>query len=469
MSNGSDLVGVSGIASKRESRKGEKEMAESNGMSRRQFVTGAGTIGAGALIAGAAPAKLIGGVAAQSKLRTAASRGRAATKGPFLIGSPYPTTGPYAADGVQMTNGSQLAIDQINAAGGIGGRKINRVIVDTVVDTPEGVTAAFTNLVGQKVDAIVGGYVQVDAPCYEIVPPYGCPYLHGNTLQEGVAKVIADPKRYSMMFNTDSTEVWYGYGLPKFLSFLKGTGKWNPSKKTFSAIQSDLVYSQTIVTAAEQAMKRIGWSVSGVESVITPESAWSPVLGKLHSQNPSVVLNVDPAPADQAAFMKQFVANPIHALVYLQYGPSIPQFLQLAGSAANGAIWSTVVGNVGGPLGNAFIKNYRARYGVAPGLANAPEGYDEVYLLALAWGLVGDQRNFPAVCNALRTLPYRGVCGTIYMNQPGQYTSAYPDANADPSLSMPHLYLQIQNGKSQIIYPPPYAEAQYQTPPWMKK
>jgi branched-chain amino acid transport system substrate-binding protein len=62
----------------------------------------------------------------------------------------------------------------------------------------------------------------------------------------------------------------------------------------------------------------------------------------------------------------------------------------------------------------------------------------------------------------------RGVCGTINMNQAGQYTSAYPDASDDPSLSMPHLYLQVQNGAHKIIWPPPYAEAEFQTPPWFK-
>jgi branched-chain amino acid transport system substrate-binding protein len=433
-------------------------------ISRRQFLTGAGAIGAGALVVGGVAGGFIGRSTAPSQTTSSVSAGG---KTPFLIGSPYPTTGPYAADGVEMKNGTQLAIDEINTGGGIAGRKINRVIVDTQVNSPEGVTAAFNNLVSQKVDAIVGGYVQVDAPTYDIVPPYGSPYLHGNTLQEGVAKVIADPKRYSMIFNVDPTEVWYGYGFPKFLDALMAGGKWKPPAKTASVIQGDLVYSQTIAQATAQSVTGAGWTVTGVEKVTTPVSDWGPVLGMLHAQTPAVAYNAHPAPADQAAFMKQFVANPTPSLVYLQYGPSIPQFLQLAGSAANGAIWSTVIGNAGGALGRAFTQKYQAKYGTTPGLANAPQGYDTIYLLAEAWGRVGDPRNFTAVSNQLRTIQHRGVSGTIYMNQPGQYTSAYPDASNDLSLSMPHLFLQIQNGQHRIIYPPPYADADYQTPPWM--
>jgi branched-chain amino acid transport system substrate-binding protein len=442
-------------------------MPDTPDISRRQFLTGVGAAGAGGLVVGGVAGGFIGhGI---EKTKTSSSTSAAANSGkPYQIGSPYPTTGPYAADGVQMTNGTQLAIEEINAAGGIAGRKINRVIVDTVVNSPEGVTAAFNKLVSMNVDAIVGGYVQVDAPTYTIVPPYGAPYLHGNTLQEGVDKVIADPQKYHMIFNVDPTEVWYGKGFPRFMSDLIASGRYSPPGHTISVIQGDLVYSQTIAAATQTAMKQAGWTVTGLEKVVTPVSDWGPVISAVHSQKPAIVYNAHPAPADQAAFMKQFVANPTNSLVYLQYGPSIPQFLQLAGSAANGAIWSTVIGNVGDSLGKAFVQKYTSRFGQPPGLANAPQGYDTIGLLAQAWGMVGNPRDFVGVSDALRTMRYRGASGTIYMNQPGQYTSAYPDASDDPSLSMPHLYLQVQNGQHKVIYPPPYAQATFQKPPWIK-
>jgi branched-chain amino acid transport system substrate-binding protein len=440
-------------------------MSDESAVPRRQFLIGAGAAGVGGLVVGGVAGGLIGRNTAPTSSTGTSSGGTTAS---YLIGSPYPTTGPYAADGVEMTNGTQLAIDEINAAGGIAGRQIKRIVVDTVVNTPEGVTSAFNKLIDQKVDAIVGGYVQVDAPTYNIVPAYGCPYLHGNTLQEGVDKVVADPSKYHMFFNVDSTEVWYGKGFPKFIDALIASGKWKPAAKTLTAIQGDIVYSQTIASATTQAMQGVGWTISGLEKVVTPVSDWTPVIGHLGSQKPAIVYNAHPAPADQAAFMKQFVASPTPSLVYLQYGPSIPVFLQLAGPAANGAIWSTVIGNLGDTLGKAFTSKYTAKFGTAPGLANAPQGYDTVYHLAAAWARVGNARNFTAVCDQLRTMRSRGVCGTIYMNQPGQYTSAYPDASSDPSLAMPHLYLQVQNGQHKIIWPPPYAEADFQTPPWIK-
>jgi branched-chain amino acid transport system substrate-binding protein len=387
---------------------------------------------------------------------------------PYLIGSPFPLHSFYAADGNQMKNGSGLAIDEINSSGGIAGRKISRIVIDADVATPEGVTTAFKKLVSAKVDAILVGYIQVDAPSYDIAAAYGAPYVHGNTLDAGVQRVKADPKKYYNIFNVDSTEVHYGTNFPLYLDRLARSGQFRPRAKTIHFIEGDLGYSQNISHAGQEAFKKAGWNIVGVEKVVTPTNDWTPVIGKLHSKNAAVVMNCHPAPADLAQFMKQFAANPTNALVYLQYGPSVPQFLQLAGKSANGAIWSTVVGTYNDAYGRAFQAKYKAKYKSDPGFANAGQCYDEVYMLASAWGKVGDPRNFRAVCNVLRTQVHRGVSGSFYLNRPGQYNLLYPFETNDPSLGEAHLYFQIQNGKQTIIFPSPYAEAGYKKAPWQK-
>jgi len=60
----------------------------------------------------------------RSSRRTERNAVAAAKAKPFPIGSPFPLHSFYAADGEQMKNGSGLAIDEINDAGGIAGRKI---------------------------------------------------------------------------------------------------------------------------------------------------------------------------------------------------------------------------------------------------------------------------------------------------------------------------------------------------------
>ena len=109
--------------------------------------------------------------------------------------------------------------------------------------------------------------------------------------------------------------------------------------------------------------------------------------------------------------MKAWVADPPDAFVYLQYGASVPEFLELAGDAANGAVWATVLGTMNDPIGLAFQERYQAMWDAAAGFSNAGTGYDEVYMLAHAWGITGDTRNFDANITELKRNIHRGVSG----------------------------------------------------------
>ena len=72
-------------------------------------------------------------------------------------------------------------------------------------------------------------------------------------------------------------------------------------------------------------------------------------------------------PNDLAKWTKAWAANPGKSLVYLQYGPSIPAYLKLAGKAANGIIWATVTGVYNDPVGKIFRAAYKPSSARAPG------------------------------------------------------------------------------------------------------
>jgi branched-chain amino acid transport system substrate-binding protein len=70
---------------------------------------------------------------------------------PLLIGSALPLTGPARGDGMEMRNGTALAIEEINARGGVGGRRLEHVVVPTditdsvpAVRTPASPTTRWT-------------------------------------------------------------------------------------------------------------------------------------------------------------------------------------------------------------------------------------------------------------------------------------------------------------------------------------
>jgi branched-chain amino acid transport system substrate-binding protein len=298
------------VRPRQQTAKKEVDVSDDKRIDRAKFLGAAGA-GVGVAAALASP-----GLAATTAGRRAQRNAVAAAKAkPYLIGSPFPLHSFYAADGEQMKNGSGLAIDEINSAGGIAGRKIERTVIDADVATPEGVATAYRKLVNSKVDAVLVGYFQVDAPTYDIAAAYGAPYVHGNTIEAGVQRVRENPKKYSNIFNVDSTEVHYGTNFPLFIDRLMRAGQWKPKAKTVHFVEGDLGYSQTISKAAQDAFKKAGWKSMGVEKVVTPINDWGPVIRKLHSGSASVVMNCHPAPADLAAFIKQFAANPTDSLV----------------------------------------------------------------------------------------------------------------------------------------------------------
>ena len=113
---------------------------------------------------------------------------------------------------------------------------------------------------------------------------------------------------------------------------------------------------------------------------------------------PSILFTTDYNPADNAAMAQQWVATGgSPTLIYQQYGPSVPEYLELAGDAANGIIWATVLGVLPDKIGNDFRGRYEAKFGMPPGWANAGGCYDIVWTWAKAVALAGDPQDYRKV------------------------------------------------------------------------
>ena len=106
-------------------------------------------------------------------------------------------------------------------------------------------------------------------------------------------------------------------------------------------------------------------------------------------------------------------------------------------------------------------------FGREPGRSPAGVAYDNVNLLAEAWGRVGNPRRFAIVSRELTRMPHRGVNGAYFLGTESQCALSYPDTTLDPSLGKAHLVLQIQNGRSRVLTPELYAEVEFRTPSWM--
>src|SRR5690348_10382883 len=78
-----------------------------------------------------------------------ASSSGSSSKGDIQIGAWSPLSGPIASSGLQVTAGAKAAFDEVNAAGGINGRKINYHVMDNAYDAQQTIQAA-RKLIGEN-------------------------------------------------------------------------------------------------------------------------------------------------------------------------------------------------------------------------------------------------------------------------------------------------------------------------------
>lgn len=395
--------------------------------------------------------------------------GPARQKRPFLLGSAFPLQGPAQADGLEMRGGAALAVAEINAHGGIAGRPIEQIVVDTDIFSAQGVESAFQQLAAADVDAITGGYVFAEEAARDAASAYGAPYLHATTSERQVERIRDDPDLYGRIFHVCPSEVHYGSGFIRFLDNLTASGRWRPASRRLLFVECAVPSGQMANDATAAAAGQSGWLIDHVEVVPAVGANWPEVMRVIHQRDPAAIMITQFLPSELADFQRTFVADPTDSLIYAVYSPSIPQFLECAGPIAEGLVWSTVSGTYGDLIGASFAERYQASYGRLPGRSHAGIAYDEVHLLAQAWAAVGNPRSFAAVAAQLRRAAHRGVNGTYVFGHAGQCGLAYPDVTPDPSIGQAHLVLQIQHGRHRTLAPAPYAVTQFVRPPWMSR
>jgi branched-chain amino acid transport system substrate-binding protein len=437
----------------------EQDRSESTGMSRRSFLRGTAAAGVGGLVVGGGVGYAIG----DSGSSSSSSGG---SKSTIKIGAANPITGPFAGDGLQMLRGQEFALEEINAAGGVAGHPLELVKVDTKDQSPDVMKTAIQNLVSKNVAAVFMPFCSYTSVEFPILAQKKVPTFHVNTWH-GNVDWVAEHKATNI-FQGDPSELSYGAGIISVMQTLIADKTWTPTNKTAYVVTSNDPYSLNIANSFKSGIEKLGWKVLGFDKFTVPQANWGGVLVKIRDAKPGVIVFSDYAAGDEAAFMKQFAQNPTKSLVYQQYAPSIPQYLQLAGDAANGVIWSTVVGILQNDLiAQPFIDAFTKKYKAGPGFSNAGDQYDLVKIWAQAAGYAGDPYAFDKINAYIKATPYRGVCGAYSFNHRGLTSIAYPDDTKDPSIGMPHLTFQIQNGKQVIISPEPYVTGKFELPSWL--
>ncbi|CAN5169680.1 hypothetical protein BH10PSE7_BH10PSE7_10710 [soil metagenome] len=399
--------------------------------------------------------------------------------GTIPIGSMVPLTGPSSADGTEFRNGVILAVEEINARGGILGRKLEPHFVDTTRQSAEEVVRAASFLIGKKkVHAIINGYnIGSQNSEYEQIADAGIIYIHNNTLLQHHDTVMSDPERYFGCFMSDPADYWYGQGFIKFISWLRDTAQWRPENNKLAIISGPKPYSIVIANAMASVANHFGWQVAfGPRIVGMPITDWRQVIEEARACDPAVLVNTHFYAGDLAQFQLQLMERPINGIVYLQYGAMHQSFQEIAREKSVGIVVSTVIGLLRDEMGAAFQQKYRRRFGEASTPQVGCQPYSSLHHYTIAASLAGgtggpgDFEQNRIIASRLKDTPTRSVAGTIRYHPDWQAVVPYPDATNDPSLGMPHLFYQIQDlDKEQaLIAPEPYNTSRFVLPPWIK-
>src|SRR5947209_9238671 len=90
-------------------------------------------------------------------------------EGPIKIGFPMPLSGPTAVYGVPITKGAEMAVQEINAKGGVLGRKLELLERDSKANADEAVRLARELIIKNNVDFLSGTLTSAEAPAVSTI------------------------------------------------------------------------------------------------------------------------------------------------------------------------------------------------------------------------------------------------------------------------------------------------------------
>jgi branched-chain amino acid transport system substrate-binding protein len=136
-----------------------------------------------------------------------------AAKEPILIGYLPALTGPSSSTGIGINRGVQLAVQEINAAGGIDGRQIELIVRDTQSEPTKAVNGAAELTHAHKVSVVLGPVNSGESlAVVPLLARANTPQIHPCWVDS-----LTDPKKYPMCFRNASTNQQIGAGANRYV------------------------------------------------------------------------------------------------------------------------------------------------------------------------------------------------------------------------------------------------------------
>jgi len=380
--------------------------------------------------------------------------GRTVSRRPIRLASIFPEGTSGRHDVGSMRRGSELAVARLNRMGGVSGRPIEHLAIESATDSLDRVVRKFQDM---DVDAFTLGNFPLHAASagIRVASQSGTPLLHGMVNPALSHDVTENSKTLGNTFQVCATEIAYLSGFARTLSMLVDTGQWRPPSRSVALVVRKSSLALTRAEDLQREVETSGWKLGLMMAADDSEPSLAKVAEEVSRARPAAVfVSVFPE-LDLQTFISALKVHGSPPVVYTAWSPTVPNFAARVGPLAEGLVWSTVIGTYDDPVSAPFRKLYTATYAQDPGSGGAAMHFDMVNILAAVWSQANAPWDFEVVTAALRETVYRGAAGPYFFGGEGQRALSFPDDTPDASLGHMHLVHQIQGGLSKLIGPPP--------------
>jgi urea transport system substrate-binding protein len=331
-------------------------------------------------------------------------------KEPIKVGILHSLSGTMSISEVAVKDGELMAIEEINAKGGLLGRKIVPIIEDGASDWPTFAEKAKKLILKDKVAVVFGCWTSASR---KAVLPVFEKYDH----------LLIYPVQYEGL--EASKNIIYT-GATANQQIIPGV-EWLLEKgyRKFYLLGSDYVFPRTANLIVKAVLKAKGGILAGEEYTQLGHTEYSTIINKIKTAKPDIVfssLNGD----SNVAFFKQLRSAGISAADIPTMSVSIAED-EIRGIGAENLIGHFAVWNyfmsMDTPKNKKFVKNYKARYGQDRVTDDPIEAsYYGVYLWAKAVEKAGTA-DVAKVRLAIRGLSYEAPEGTVTIDPTNNHTS----------------------------------------------
>jgi branched-chain amino acid transport system substrate-binding protein len=322
---------------------------------------------------------------------------------PIKIGVPIGLSGANSVVAPSVVQSAQLAVDEINASGGLLGRPLELEVADDQSGAA-GAQKAFDTLIFQKkVDVLISMETSAARNAgLPIVARGKTPFIY-TSYYEGHS---CSPYMYAAGWVPDQQ-------VAPVIDLFLGEKK----AKTFFLIGSDYAYGRGMLGFSRAYIEKQGGKVVGEEYNPMDASDWTAIISKVREANPDALILATAGGAPNVTLTKQYKAAGITALIG-NIGVDEGTAKSMGGDAEGVFMSASYVSSLDTPANGKFLTAMKAKFGdglKTPNDLSVPE-YEAIYLYREAVEKVGSTKEAD-VLKALGDVSFQGPRGLIKMDK----------------------------------------------------